>query len=444
MKFSRIVESLIVRFNLVQLSARIGMPILTARLALFMSKSLNTGSKYNVLCLGRPIFNEDIEELAKNGSGLNYFIIPKFVFISIFNHYLSRMPHSQSHIEYHEFKGFNHEKELYRKFFKAFMVEMSKSYGIDAVMSANYVYAWQQELAVVCNEAEIPFIVLFKEGISPVYKVSSSASQDAHDLLVNAYTNNRFIGDKLLVYNEKIRNAFLRANINGINQDTVEIVGIPRFDRYFKLKTQGKNIVFFSFSIEDKARHLGLSEEALTEYLDMGEKFHIEVMRFAKFNPNQNIVIKTKNNTRYLNYVKKIAKDNGYSNLKNLIITNTGNVYEHIKYSYAVIGYNSTSLLEGFAAGRLIITPDFRGGVVRDLFDEYPHLANYVKSTEDIHNVVTRGSAITTDNGELKSLLYSKIHIPDGQACRRTEESIRKTIDMFKNKGHKKPIFLNQ
>jgi hypothetical protein len=434
MKFSRIVERLVIRFKFIQFSVRLGMPILTARLALFMSKSLNTGSKYTVLCIGRPIFDEDIGGLAKYGSTLNYLIVPKFIFLSIFNHYLSRMPLSPSHIKYHEFKGFNHEKEMYRRFLKALLREMSRISDIDAIMSANYVYAWQQELAVVCNEAEIPFVVLFKEGISPVYKGEDS-SKNAHGLLVKAYTNDKFIGTKLLVYNENTRNAFINANIEGINHDTVEVVGIPRFDRYFNLSTQGKNIVFFSFSIEDKARHLGVSEEVLSEYLDKGKKFHIEVMRYAKFNPNQHIVIKTKNNIRYLNYVKKIAKDNGYSNLKNLVITNTGDVYNHIKNSFAIIGYNSTVLLEGFAARRLIITPDFRGGIIHDFFEEYPNLANYAKGMEDIESIISRGSAIATNNEELKSLLHDRIYIPDGQACRRTEASIRKTIDMLKKQG---------
>lgn len=430
MKLSRIVESLVVRFKLIEISVHLGMPFLTARLALLVSKSIDTGSENNVLCLGRPIFNEDIRELAKHGSTLNYLIVPKFVFISIFNHYLSQMIFS--HTNYHEINRFNHEKEMYRKFLKALLSELSKISNIDAVMSANYVYAWQQELAVVCNEVRIPFVVLFKEGISPVYKVGVTP-QHGHELVVSTYTNNKFIGNKLLVYNENIRNAFIRSNIEGINQDTVETVGIPRIDRYFQLEPQGQNIVFFSFYLEDKLRHLDLPEEVLNEYLDNGEKFHIEVMRYAKSNPDQKIVVKTKSNIKYLNYVKKIAVENGYSKLKNLIITNTGNVYNHIKNAYAIIGYNSTVLLEGFAARRLIITPDFRGGIVRDFFEEYPNLANYVKSMEDIESIVSRGSAITANNEELKSLLHDRIYIPDGQACRRTETSIRNTIDMLQS-----------
>ena len=83
-KFLRIAESLIIRLRLIQLTIFLKMPSAAARLALLVSRSFDTGSENNVLCLGRPIFDEDIEELAKYGSTLNYLIIPKFVFIIIY------------------------------------------------------------------------------------------------------------------------------------------------------------------------------------------------------------------------------------------------------------------------------------------------------------------------------------------------------------------------
>ena len=55
----------------------------------------------------------------------------------------------------------------------------------------------------------------------------------------------------------------------------------------------------------------------------------------------------------------------------------------------------------------------------------------YVKSMEDINSVVERGRANVPDNEELRSLLHDRMYIPDGQACKRTEASIRKTIDMY-------------
>jgi len=308
-----------------------------------------------------------------------------------------------------------------------FLRELLKVIQVDAILTANYVYAWQQELAVICDEMNIPVVILFKEGISPLYSGIDNR-QNAYDLLVKYYTNNRFLGSKLLVYNENIRDAFIRANIEGLNKNAVETVGIPRFDRYFRLKKNGKDIVFFSFSIEDKARHLGLDKEVLCDYLEKQEKFHIEVMKYAKSYPDKNVIIKTKSNTKYLNYTKKIAIENGCSKLNNLVITNKGNVYDYIKNSYAVIGYNSTVLLEALAAGRLIINPDFREGIVCDFFEEYPNLANYAKNMEDIHNVISSIVVDTVNNDDLKSLLYDRIYVPDGQACLRTEICIKNSI----------------
>lgn len=430
MKFSRIAESVVIRFKLIQFSVALNIPSLTARLALLVSKLFYTGSEKTVLCIGRPIFNEDIRELAKHGSTLNYLIVPKFVFISIFNHYLSKMP--LTHVKYYEIRGFSHEKKMYGKFLKAFLSELLKVTKIDAVLSANYVYSWQQEFAVACKEARVPFIVLFKEGISPMYKKGINAKQ-AYDMLVSEYTNNKFTGDKLLVYNENTQHAFIRQNIRGIDPDTVETVGIPRLDRYFDMKSKGNNVLFFSFYLGDKLRHLNLDKEIIGEYIELEKTFHVEVMKFAKSNPDRKVVIKTKRNGRYPNYVKTIAEENGCSNLQNLVITNTGDVYNHIKNAFAIIGYNSTSLLEGFAAGRLIMTPDFRNGIIHDFFEEYPNLANYVKSMEDINRVIERGRANVPDDEELRSLLHDRIYIPDGQACKRTEASIRKTIEIFQS-----------
>ena len=264
---------------------------------------------------------------------------------------------------------------------------------------------------------------MYKKNITP---------EQAHDLLVSAYTNKKFIGDRLLVYNENILAAFINQNIDGIDSNIVEAVGIPRLDRYFRLKSRGNNIIFFSFYLEDKLRHLNLPEDVLKDYIERGEKFHIEVLKYAHSNPGQKMVIKVKNNIRYLNYVKKIAEENGYSDLKNLVITNTGNVYDHIKNSFAVIGYNSTALLESFIAGRLVMSPDFRDGVIRDFFDGYPGLANYVETMEDIENVIARAKSFSIDSEELNSLLHDRIYIPDGKACKRTEKSILNTIDMVR------------
>lgn len=426
MNFRSFVARLVTRLELIGLSVRLRAPAITAWLARILSRAIDRDSRYNVLCIGRPIFNEDIEELAKHGGTLNYLIIPKFVFLSVFSFFLPQL--FLCHAKYHEGTGFDHKKRLCRAFFDAFLIHFSRAVRIDAIMTANYNYSWQQELAVAARNLGIPFVVLYKEGISPLF-AEGIGPQKGYDLMVAKYTNNRFIGDKLLVYNDRIKNAFFNLCIEGVGEDTVETVGIPRFDRYFRLDSPGRNIVFFSFNLEDKARHLGLAVDQFEKYLAKEREFHVEVMKFAASHPDQIVIIKTKNNSKYLKYVEEIASETGHAGLKNIVITNQGNVYDLIKDARAVIGYNSTALLEAFAARRIVMAADFRWGPVRDYFDEYPTLSYYVSTAEDIAEVLsTVPTGRPVDDPELNSLLQERIHIPDGKASVRTEAAIQRVI----------------
>lgn len=421
-----LIRRLITRFNLIGLCARLRAPGLAALLARMLSRSIDRQSRYNVLCLGRPIFEEDIEELAKYGGTLNYVIVPKIVFVSVFNRFLPQL--LMCHAKYHEMLGYEREKVLCREFFEAFLARFNRAVRIDAVLTANYNYSWQQELAAAARIRGIPFVVLFKEGISPLFAEGVSPRK-AYDLLVAKYTNNWFIGDKLLVYNDRIRDGFSNVRIEGISDETVEVVGIPRFDRYFRLKSLGRNLVFFSFNFEDKARHLGLTADEFEKYLARTREFHIEVLKFAASYPDLTVTIKTKNNAKYLKYVEEIASEAEHASLGNVIITNQGNVYDLIGNARAVIGYNSTALLEAFAARRIVMAADFRWGSVRDYFDKYPNLPYYVSNAQDMANVwssVEAGRPI--DDPELNSLLRERIHIPDGQASARAEAAIRRVI----------------
>jgi hypothetical protein len=435
MKLLPLVRKLIAHFDLIGLSVRIRTPSLTALLARMLSRSIDRQSRYNVLCIGRPIFDEDIEELAKHGGTLNYIVVPKIVFISIFNYFLPQL--LKCHATYHEIEGHEREKALCRKFLEAFLAHFYRAIRIDAILTANYNYSWQQELAVAARNRGIPFIVLFKEGISPLFAEGVSPQQ-AYDLLVAKYTNNRFIGDKLLVYNDRIKNGFSNVQIEGISPDIVEAVGIPRFDRYFRLESVARNVVFFSFNFEDKARHLGLTAEEFEKYLAKTREFHVEVLKFAASHPDLTVTIKTKNNSKYLTYVEAIASETGYAGLGNIVITNQGNVYDLIRDARAVIGYNSTTLLEAFAARRIVMAADFRWGTVRDYFDEYPSLPYYVSTAQDITGVmstVREGHPI--EDPELDSLLHERVYIPDGKASARAEDAIRRAIAANRREGFK-------
>lgn len=419
-------RKLVTRLRLIALAARFNQPGLAARLAWVLTRTIDTNSDRTVLCIGRPIFDEDIEELSRHGGTLNYVIMPKTVFVEIFRHFAPQL--ILSHARYHEISEYDEQKRRCREFYAAFLARFIHVSRAEAILTANYNYSWQQELAAAARGMGIPFVVLFKEGISPLFAEGVSP-QAAYDMLVAKYTNNCFIGDRLIVYNDRIKQGFANVPVPGIRPEIVEAVGIPRFDRYFRLDEAGSSIVFFSFNFEDKARHLGLAPEVFEKYEAKTREFHAEVLRFAAAHPERRVIVKTKNNLKYLRYVQDIAAELGLSDLPNLTMTNQGDVFELIKGAHAVIGYNSTTLLEAFAARRIVMSADFRWGPVRDYFDEHPGLPNYVTTAQDMEAVLARSSkGRPLDDPQLYPLLYERIHVPDGKASARAEAAIARAI----------------
>lgn len=419
-------RKLVTRLHLIALAARLNLPGVAARLAWVLTRTIATNSARTVLCIGRPIFDEDIEELSRHGGTLNYVVVPKTVFVEIFRTFAPELV--LSHANYHEIHEYDDGKRRCREFYTAFLTRFIGLARTEAILTANYNYSWQQELAAAARNMGIPFVVLFKEGISPLF-ADGVTPQTGYDMMISKYTNNCFIGDRLIVYNDRIRQAFSNVRIQGIRPEIVDAVGIPRLDRYFRLSASGNNIVFFSFNFEDKARHLGMEPALFSQYEERTREFHAEVLRFAAAHPERRIIVKTKNNLKYLRYVQNIAAELGLSGLPNLTMTNQGDVFELIKDAHAVIGYNSTTLLEAFAARRIVMSADFRWGPVKDYFSEYPGLPNYVTTAADMDAALARNDkGMPLDDPELSSLLYERIHLPDGKASARAEAAIERAI----------------
>jgi hypothetical protein len=81
---------------------------------------------------------------------INYHIIPKEVFIAIFNYFLHDIPRDGIHTKYHKITDYEKQKLQYRKYLDRMFNIFSRVIKVDAVISGNYVYAWQQEIAQIC------------------------------------------------------------------------------------------------------------------------------------------------------------------------------------------------------------------------------------------------------------------------------------------------------
>ena len=117
---------------------------------------------------------------------------------------------------------------------------LKKIINFDAVLVGNIGYVVQQEVAKVCLKQGIPYLVLHKEGLTIPGTDLAKAK---------LYATYQFVGSKILLYNDAIKQALLDVGVPGITKDNARVVGIPRFDYYFEKNNQAlasqKQIAFF-------------------------------------------------------------------------------------------------------------------------------------------------------------------------------------------------------
>lgn len=333
------------------------------------------------------------------------------------------MPSHQIHIHYHQYTQFNKSKKNYYNFLDNLFNKIFKKINFHILISANYNYAWQQELAKMALKRKIPFVVLLKEFISPINDIDQN---------IERYTNNFFIGSKLLVYNDNIKKSFLKKKINGIEENKIISVGIPRFDKYQNIKQDKpeNNLLFFSFDINDKTRHLKLSNKDKKIIFSQAYNFHMEIFKFVKENKNFNVTIKTKSNSRYLKQVLEYARETDTASCNNLNITNSKNIYELIQNSSIVICFNSTTIFEGLLSKRVILTPDIGRGIINNLSDGFHSSANLVKDSNDIKKIINnfdQSKLEFSDNAKI--LLKNYIHFFDYSSSSFTNKILTKEIE---------------
>lgn len=388
-------------------------------------------SQYTVLCMGRSVFTDDLKTMATFSGQIKYVILWRTYFQTAL-HYFIKGPEEDKLTEanYHTHDFCKNGKQNYYLFLKKTLPLLYKLIGFDAVLCCNFGYPDQQEIEKVCAEEKIPYIVLRKEGlIAP-----GSEAEWA-----NAMKTYRFRGAKILYYAGGTMNELSRQGFAKINQDKLQVVGMPRLDEYFVLrnnKNLQKQIVFFSFYPDDKFLCLINDEEKIKQAQKRSEDFHKWVINFAVRHPEIKVIIKIKMADYYVKYVKKILDDNYNENIKNLEIINFGETCDLIKDSTAVITFLSTTCMMAIAADKMLISPYFGDLVIDrewDYFAQYPDLVNYAKTEEDLEKYILKSDKhVGYDLPNKKECLEKFLGNSDGRASWRAENAIIEIIRKFR------------
>lgn len=424
---SKLKEKII--FFLVKISLIFSFPYLGTLALALARKKINEKGEYTILCLGRSIFLDDVKALSHYGRKLKYLSVHLGVFLYIFEYYFTQPEREKlTESNYHVEDYCREAKDKYFSFLKKLLPQLKKILKFDAVLSGNYSYIMQQEIARACRENNIPFLVSFKEGlVVPGSYGGWSEIQKGCE----------FIGNKMMVYNENIKKSFLEAKIKGLNENNLIICGIPRLDQYFinnEKKSFKKQIVFFSYYPSIKFAGMISDQKKFEQALKRSDDFHKWVMTFALKHPEIKVIIKTKVSEHFVNYVESIYKKNFTKPINNLKITNSGDTYKLITESDAIITFYSTTVMEALIADKIVITPYF-GDLITDkpwdFFPGYEDLVNYVKEEGELEKNLSKGK-IKYDQQRKAEFLKQFIYIPDGKASVRVEEEIIKIIEKKK------------
>ena len=264
---------------------------------------------------------------------------------------------------------FDDRKLRYRRFWAAVLEALSRFMRIDGMISGNFSYASERELASALTQRGLPFIALHKENLKTPGRV---------ELFERIYRDRRgpFTGRKILVYNEVERDLQIRAGVAEPAQ--IEVVGMSRLDRLHEWRRanagakQRNRILFFVFSpatgMPRIARKTETPGQVDFEDEDDGDislaKLTDEtcrmLVRLAQDNPDIEIVIKSKGRRRDLDDTATLfgfSKEAQFP--KNMRVIHGGDVLALIADTAVVCGFSSTALLEAIAAGKPVVTPWF-------------------------------------------------------------------------------------
>lgn len=375
---------------------------------------------------------DDVKEMAKTSGRIKYAVIWKPYFGLIVKHmFKNQTKNKLTQDNYHANNFHDEDKRKLYLFLDKMLSLLRKYIGFKAVLGANYAYFDQQEFEKLCTDRKIPYIVLCKEGLT-VPGLEYEWADNSRQLY-------KFRGAKILFYTERIMNELLRGGFSGLARNQFKVVGMPRLDSYFKLAKNNENpkkqLLFFSFYPENIFTYSITDEAKLKKVYQRTEDFHKWIISFALKCPDFKVIIKAKAAGHYLDYVKKILKENFKAEIKNLEIINFGNVTDLIKASTAVVGFNSTALIEAIILDKPIFSPHF-GDIVMgknwNLFWPYPELVKHIKAEADLSVLMSNLDKPAGQDKKIREdFLNFYVGNSDGKSSARAEAAIIETINEF-------------
>lgn len=339
----------------------------------------------------------------------------------------------------------------YRIFLTRFWQAFDPSGRIDAVVSGNFGYYAERELAGTLEALGVPFIALHKEN-------SWSLGSQAFWRQVYQERRGRFSGRRILVYSAIERDLQVDAGV--VDLDRIEVVGMPRLDVVHRWREDNigriptSTVLFASFPsdvsmpvlkapADNNGRRRGepiLALAGITQHRGVTElctRAHRAILDLAVHSPEINIIVKSKGRARDRESIPRLFGVEKEADLPpNMQVMHGGSPLPFLAQAAVVGGLHSTLLLEALAAGRPVVIPWFAevlDPVIRDyVFDLRPtviHTSSPEEFAEVLRDLALAPRAVPERlSPEVLKILREWLGNDDGKAGERTAAAILRAI----------------
>lgn len=342
--------------KLLPILAKLGLALPAAFLVWRTIRPLKQASgPYRLLVIEKAIFNDDIMEVLKDTDEVQAFGIKRAIIKALALGILPRSVCGDDTYVSHD-PAVAAAKGRYLKLWRKIWRYLRLFGRYDGVITGNWCYWAEREMATALEEAGTPFIVLHKEGIKP---------PERSKMLCDLFRKTRggFTGQRVLVYHEKERDHQLAADIS--RPDQLRIVGMPRLDRIHTWRREAAAgrvapraerpmVLFLAFLPNNfLPSYSGIKSDLAWAELCTG--FYQAAVIFAQRNPGVEVIIRP----RGYEITETQSLIPGGKPPPNLKLDPNGDVIDVIKDAWAICGHNTTVMLEALAAGKSVIMPSF-------------------------------------------------------------------------------------
>lgn len=368
-----------------------------------------------VLCLSRPHFSLDIEQLRRLDR-LNWVAINLPILGEIQTAWSA--PEMRAQTYFQRTRGvapYEARWAVMARFGRRLLLEVARRGDLRGILSANIDY-WQSEaFRMAAKELELPYLVLSRENLLTRYD---------DRLVAERYAGFRFTGEACAVFGAWIGETLIRTGC--VRRDQIVVTGAPRLDVWIRAVGDEPTrdcIVLLSFADPNY-----YAPEAFRSCLD-------RFVAAAARHPGRGVrfVIKAKNREDRLT-VRRMCGDGTLSPA--LSITDSMPLVELLPRARLTIGFNTMALLDALLARTPIVVPDMqdtRRGKEYLMFDPDDPLCREVLSfCHDARELdgaldaaATRDAPPARDETVRRALIERYVHLPEqGTAAEAVERFV--------------------